>query len=78
MFYKDPNFGNLIEILRNIKLKIIVNSKLNKHIRIKHYSWCVCVRGIILRTLCVKISNLQMRKARLREVKFFVQGHRAC
>lgn len=34
--------------------------------------------GILLGTLCVMISNLQMRKPRLREVKFFSQGHTAC
>ena len=69
-----PNFGNLIEILRNIKLKIMINSKLNKHIIESSIIAGVYVRGIILRTLCVTISNLQMRKARLRELKGHVEG----
>lgn len=30
----------------------MVNSKLNKHIRIKHYSWCVCARNHIKDIVC--------------------------
>lgn len=34
--------------------------------------------GILLGTLFVMISNLQMMKPSLREVKFFAQGHTGC
>lgn len=65
--------------LRNIKLQIIVNGKLNKQHFRKSIIASIYVPGIILGTLGVVSSYLLLRKARLpRQVRFFAQGHTAC